>query len=239
MRDDRILMDRHIEALYTLDGAGQLLRVRVLDGLPAPRVFVGRTANAVAYRFRADVAETIRREVVAACDAVGELTEDASLEAPAELARLTAIVARSAPVDASSAGPAFAFSNNTDVPAMPSGTTVVHVTRDNVGVLRAFLPAWMPDVHHSPPLFAVRVDGNAVAVCGSVRITPRAHEAGVETAAAFRGRGYAALVVATWAQAVRAMGAEPLYSTSWANTASRTVARKLGLLHFGNDLHVT
>jgi predicted GNAT family acetyltransferase len=72
-----------------------------------------------------------------------------------------------------------------------------------------------------------------------VRITPAACEAGVETAPGFRGHGHAARVVAAWALAVRDAGQIPLYSTSWQNTASQAVARKLGLRQFGADLHIT
>jgi predicted GNAT family acetyltransferase len=72
-----------------------------------------------------------------------------------------------------------------------------------------------------------------------VRRTRAAHDAGVETAAAFRGRGYARLVVAAWARAVRDLDCVPFYSTSWQNDASRGVARALGLVLFGSDLHVT
>jgi hypothetical protein len=43
----------------------------------------------------------------------------------------------------------------------------------------------------------------------------------------------------TWARAVRALGAEPLYSTSWQNAASRAVARKLGLVLYGTDLSIS
>jgi hypothetical protein len=38
---------------------------------------------------------------------------------------------------------------------------------------------------------------------------------------------------------VRALGAEPLYSSSWENAASRAVALKIGLVHFGSELHLT
>jgi RimJ/RimL family protein N-acetyltransferase len=91
----------------------------------------------------------------------------------------------------------------------------------------------------SPPLTVFVVAGQAVAACGSVRITPQAYEAGVETAAPFRGRGYGSAVVAAWATAVRALGVEPLYSTTWKNTASRAVARALRLVAVGCDLHIT
>jgi hypothetical protein len=90
----------------------------------------------------------------------------------------------------------------------------------------------------SPPLVAFIVDGQAVAVCGSVRITPKAHEAGLETAAPFRRGGYGKAVVATWSSEVRALGIEPLYSTTWQNDASRAVARTLGLVPVGRDLQV-
>jgi predicted GNAT family acetyltransferase len=88
-------------------------------------------------------------------------------------------------------------------------------------------------------MFVVACDGHAVAVCGSVRQTGQAYEAGVETVLAYRGRGYAARAVAAWAGVVRALGRVPLYSTSWQNTASQSVARKLALIQFGSDLHIT
>ena len=78
-----------------------------------------------------------------------------------------------------------------------------------------------------------------MSVCRSVRITPAAHEAGVETLPAFRGRGYAPDVVAGWARVVQSLGAMPFYSTSWENTASQAVAKKLHLVPYGTDFHVT
>ena len=77
-----------------------------------------------------------------------------------------------------------------------------------------------------------------MSVCRSVRITPEAHEAGVETLPDFRGKGYAKDVAAQWAQRVRAVGAIPLYSTSWENNASQAVARKLRLECYGADFQV-
>ncbi|HKW12755.1 MAG TPA: GNAT family N-acetyltransferase, partial [Gemmatimonadaceae bacterium] len=98
---------------------------------------------------------------------------------------------------------------------------------------------WVPDVELAQPMFALVVDRQAVSVCASVRLTAHAHEAGVDTARAYRRRGYAACVAAAWARAVRDLGRTPLYSTSWQNEASRAVARQLGLIQFGCDLHIT
>ncbi len=54
----------------------------------------------------------------------------------------------------------------------------------------------------------------------------------------FRGKGYAKDVVAGWARAVLSLGAIPLYGTTWENTASQAVAKKLRLATFGADFHV-
>ena len=66
-----------------------------------------------------------------------------------------------------------------------------------------------------------------------------AHEAGVDTLEAYRRRGYAASAVAAWALAVRALNLVPLYSTSRDNEASQGLARRLGLVQYGVDYHVT
>jgi predicted GNAT family acetyltransferase len=93
------------------------------------------------------------------------------------------------------------------------------------------LPAWQP--------FVALVEKNrVVSVCRSVRITPEAHEAGVETLPDFRGNGYAKDVVTEWARIVRAAGAIPLYSTAWENNASQAVARKLRLKCYGTDFNI-
>ena len=79
------------------------------------------------------------------------------------------------------------------------------------------------------PIAAVEAEGSAISVCCCAARTGDAAEAGLETASAFRGEGLAVRVTAAWALAVRASGRVPLYSTSWDNTASLKVARKLDL----------
>jgi predicted GNAT family acetyltransferase len=88
------------------------------------------------------------------------------------------------------------------------------------------------------PFIAVVVDGVAVSLCHSARLTDRAAEAGVETLEAYRGHGYASAVVTEWAHAIRATGRIPLYSTSWDNLASQAVARRLGLTQYGTDFSI-
>ena len=244
MSRDRALMERHIEALFTHDEGGRLLRVREQNGAPAPRFFLGRTTGAVVCRCRHDVSDALCRELEAsaAADPVDFAAEVASEGQAVDSARYVDRLARSGPVTKVWGGPAFRFGTDIADDQTHDGTdgsSVVLVTDENVDVLRPLLPAWVPDVHLSPPLMALVLDGQAVSVCGSVRITAYVHEAGVDTAAAFRGRGYAPRVVTAWARAVSALGAEPLYSTGWQNVASRAVARKLGLVLYGTDLSIS
>jgi hypothetical protein len=181
-------------------------------------------------RFRFDVSQALRR----ALDAPVAGGSAHSWDVPISTAPYEAILARHAPVERSWTGPAFCFP-----PDLPSSSEATLITETNAHLLAPLLSDWAPDVQLNPPMHALIVNGHAAAVCCSVRRTSEADEAGVETAGSCRGRGYAAKVVSAWARAVRDGGRVPLYSTSWQNEASRAVARKLRLIQFGNDLHIT
>jgi len=201
-------------------------------GAPAPRFFAGRTANGMLVRFRHDVAHDLRRELEAALAHDPNL--DIAFNAPIDPSRHAEILARSAPVTKTWTGPAFHFPE-----ALRATAKAIAVDQSNAQLLAPLLSEWLPDVETHRPMYVLPVDGKGVSVCCSVRRTAMAHEAGVETASACRGRGYAASVVTAWASAVRATGGVPLYSTSWQNEASRALARKLGLICFGSDVHIT
>src|SRR4030095_7682507 len=94
---------------------------------------------------------------------------------------------------------------------LPATTDTVVVTSDNADVLRPHLAPWLQDVEWGRLLVAVVHDNEAVSVCCTVRENDVAHEAGVETPAQFRGRGYAAQAALAWATAVRALGRGPTY----------------------------
>ena len=120
-------------------------------------------------------------------------------------------------------GPALEFPNRVDA---PEGVSLI----EDVRMLRRYFEGWtFEEVPGRKPIAAVLVDGHAVSLCGCARRTDEAAEAGLETAEPFRGQGLAERVTASWAIAVRASGRMPLYSTSWENSASLAVARKLGL----------
>jgi GNAT superfamily N-acetyltransferase len=225
-------MRLHVEALFTRDASGCLLAVNEPGGGPAPWFFLGRTVEGVLVWLRRDVSDAFATDLRALCGAEprGFDVEPNSIKDAPFITR----VSLEAPVTKIWTGPAF------EVPTdLPDSGSAVRVTADNADVLNPYLEAWHADVDAATPMVVVLVGRSAVSVCASVRVTAQAHEAGVETHPAFRGRGYGPKAVAAWAKAVRERGCIPLYSTSWSNGSARGLARKLGLVQFGSDLHVT
>jgi RimJ/RimL family protein N-acetyltransferase len=226
MIDDFELMRLHVEALFTSDDRERLLKVNDLKQSFPPRLFLGRTSDGNLGRFRHDVPGPIMEALRSLGESLGVQDNDAR--------PLVAILERHELVTKISSGPAYFF------PAIPGRLEDVHaVTADNIELLTPYFEDWREDVLAGAPLFAVLIDGKAVSLCGSVRLSAGAHEAGVETHPSFRGRGLAARAVASWAQAMNATGVVPLYSTSWENRSSQALARKLGLVQYGVDLEIT
>lgn len=226
------LMQLHVEALFTHDVNHDLVRVNEPNGAPAPRFFLGRTRDGVICRFRHDVDAATRRALRKVLD--DQTARATSIDLLADPLPYQHLLSRTAPVEKTWFGPAYCIPQRPPVSAR-----TVPVTTANADVLRPLLESWIPDVPRCQPMIALEVEGRAVTLCCSGRGTNEADEAAVETVTSYRNRGYGRIVVQAWASAVYAAGRLPLYSTSWQNTASQAVMRKLELAPFGVDLHVT
>lgn len=234
MPDDRELLDAHARALFTHDGRGRLLSVNEPWGGagPAPLMFLGRTRAGNLWRFRADLPDALAEELGRLCE--GEPSGADLRAAPRHAEEYVRLLTAHAAVRVVESGPAYRFGEYPE-PSRP----VLAVTKANAEMLRGGFEDFVEELPSAQPFVAVMEGGRAVSVCRSVRVTAAAHEAGVETLPAFRGKGYARDATAGWALAVRSAGAAPLYSTSWENAASRSVARRLRLVHYASDFHVT
>lgn len=225
--DDRDLMRVRVEALFTHDAHGRMLRSNEPDGVPAPRLFLGRTRSGHVFRLGQAVPDSLARRLAGIIDR--EPPQDDLRAPPVGAEALRDALERDAPIVRETAGPAYRFPDALRSPSI----AVVSITAESARLVQEtwpdlVLPDWQP-------CFAVVRDGAAVSVCFSARRGRQAAEAGVNTLPEFRGRGYAAAVTAAWGAAVRDLGLVPLYSTTWDNTASQGVARRAGLLMFGAD----
>lgn len=223
----------HIQTLFTHDAHARLVLVNEPGGgAPAPRLFLGRTQTGNLWRVRADLPESLIEALAALC--MDEPVGMAFHRPPRHVEAYVRLLATHAPVHTLWMGLAYHFTAYPEPSRPLLALTATHAER-----LRGGFEALSPELPAGQPFLALVEEKRAVSVCRSVRITPAAHEAGVETLPAFRGRGYAPDVVAGWARVVQSLGAMPFYSTSWENTASQAVAKKLHLVPYGTDFHVT
>lgn len=221
--------------LYRHDAQGRIVTFNEADGSepPAPLFFLGRTAHGNLWRFRSDlplalVRELARLAALEAADADGERDPE----------RIAAFAERlegfAGPLDVWR-GPAFRFANESAPPSLASEASLAG-PGDFAEFVQAF-PGFAGHTERCVPIAVVRESGRIVAGSWCATGPGRAVECGVETLPEARGRGLAPAAVACWAAEIRRLGRIPLYSTSRENRASRAVARKLGLIQYGSDLH--
>jgi hypothetical protein len=227
------LMDVQVQTLFCHDENGRIRYVNEPgQSPPAPRFFLGQTKHGNIWRFRYNLPE----------DVVCQLNDLASSEPitadlrgkPIHFEYFRNVLQAHSAIQQVWIGPAYRFPDD-----LKPSKNVTRINRANAELLRSGFASQIPELEAIQPCVAVMKQGQAVSVCCSSRVSPQAAEAGIKTLKDFRRRGYAIEAVAGWAVAVRELGRIPLYSTSWNNVASQGVARKLGLVLYGVDLHFT
>jgi RimJ/RimL family protein N-acetyltransferase len=225
------LINLQAEALYRYDARGRIVCVNEPEEPPAGRFFMARTAAGNVWRFRNDLPDTLVQQLESLCAA--EPPAAVLPTRPAMYDAIRAALAAQAPITEEYRGPAYFF------PTAPQpAADAVLIDAGNHGLLAQHFAyeAYPPE---AGPAAVVVADGVAVARCFCARLSPHVAEAGLETAEAYRGRGYGAAATQTWAAAVFASGRRALYGTSWENIASQGVARHLGLVLYGEDWSLT
>lgn len=212
-----------LEAMFQADARGRLVG-------SAPHFYLLRTPQNIICRFHADLAD----EVVLRLEGLAQRERGRPAQWQYEYGDyLSTLVTPNLRVAAMRAGPLYSFP---DI-LTPTGKWTA-INGSNSHLLRDGFEEWLPDVTTAQPFIAA-IDGHrAVAVCATVGASRTAHCAGVETLAAYRGRGFAADAVAGWACAVRALGAAPFYGTTFDNISSQSVARRLSLPLVGSEFSI-
>lgn len=229
MSVDFTFLEARFATLYEHDARGRIATINEWNGARAPRFHLMRALSGKAWRFGSDVSDGLAHALDALC-----VHEPAALSAAPDFETdYRRLLAAQAAAATTWSGPAFIFPETLD------GAACIDIDETSADLLRAGMEDWLPDVAHRRPFVAVVADGCAVSVCASVRIGGSLHCAGVETHPDYRGRGFAARAVKGWASRVRKLGAAPIYSTSFANDASRGLAASLGLVQFAADFWIS
>jgi hypothetical protein len=224
----------YLETSFILNVDGRILSTREPGASRGPLLTIVKSSSESAWLVRSGLPDELSAEL----DRLAREEPPASdlRDAPVHIHRYLSLLAGhvdsgpgAIPGTPQSDGPAFVF------PAQLNGLTGV-VTIEDERLLDHNFRGWIPGeiAGGRSPVLAIVADEHPVSVCFCARRSDRAAEAGLDTAAAYRGRGYAPLVTAAWAREIRAMGLVPLYSTAWTNTASLAVARKLGLTPYAS-----
>lgn len=210
-----------LATLYETDDSGRLTITREPAKQPAPKFVLVRSATASVWGIRSDIPDALAQELTA-------LARDE--QRVADLKALPTHVERYRALGATEHfGPAFEFPES-----ITTSADIVIVEDERA--LNFHFRGWVPGeiAAGCGPVMGIVADGQPVSICFSARRSDVAAEAGVDTAPAYRGRGFAGRVTSAWASAIRASGRTPLYSTAWTNTASLAVARKLELVAYAN-----
>lgn len=225
---DLQLAEIDLDALFIHDARGRIVRTNEPDGKLAPRLAFGRTRFGNAWRMGHHVPDDVARRLEEM--AAAEPVRDDLTSPPDRFAEMHAALGAEFDPEGNGYGLGYRFPDA--IPDLPGAT---RITYDNLSLLHRIVDdmAWPRAGLDAGDIWtAVVVDGAAVSICFCSRLTDRAAEAGVETLAGYRGRGYAPAAVAAWARAIRDSGRIPFYGTSHDNLASQAVARKLGLVRY-------
>ena len=218
------LMELHVKVLFKHDSEN---RVTVVNEPPydaAPKIFIGTTKRGSVIRY----SNTLNVSLIE------KFKKVAGNNLSANLGEIIKVFSGGHPLNNFWIGPAYVFP---DVRAPL--TQAIQVTPENKELLRPYFPYTYENFEYKQPCFAIVEDHIPVSICCSARKTTKAHEASVFTHEDYRGRGYGIDVSKAWAAQVQKLGRIALYSTSWNNFASQSVARKLKLFQYGTDIHLS
>ncbi|WP_307473210.1 GNAT family N-acetyltransferase [Paenibacillus harenae] len=218
------LMNFQAEVLYVHNHAGRITTINEYANQPAPRFFWGQTNNGRVIRFRSDVPNNVVRELTQVLDRNDPTNQ---------LANVINVLEKDKGISGFWMGPAYVFND-----IVTDYTDATLVTEDNKYCLEHGFSSLLSEMKFREPCYMVTENNIAVSVCFSARSSDKASEAGVETLKDYRGKGYAIRAASSWAQAILQSQRIPLYSTSWDNYSSQSVAKRLQLHFYGTDISI-
>jgi RimJ/RimL family protein N-acetyltransferase len=225
MLTDLELMELHVNVLFKHNTENRITVVNEPPFEDAPRIFVGGTNSGKVVRY----SNTLNANLVK------ELKKAIGTNSSINLGEIINILSMNRQFNDLSIGPAYVFPDVSD----RTHTQTLQVTYENKELLKPYFPYTFEDFEYKQPCFVIVKDNIPVSICCSARKTEKADEASVFTHEEFRGKGYGIDVTKAWAAEVQKQGRIALYSTSWDNFSSQSVAKKLKLHHYGTDIQMS
>lgn len=186
-----------------------------------PRIFIGATSMGSVVKY----SNSLDSHIIEKLEQVIDLN-------PIDLGEVIRVLSIDCELNELSFGPAYVFPDDRD----SSCTKAIRVTYENKELLKPSFPYTFENFEYKQPCFVIVENNIVVSICCSARQTSSADEASVYTHEDFRGRGYGVDVTNAWATEVQRLGRIALYSTSWDNFASQSIAKKLQLVQYGTDI---
>ncbi len=220
---DMELIECHVRVLYKHN---QLNRITHINELPydiAPRIYIGTTKNGKIVRYSNLLDENLIIDLDRAIHSSSKI----------ELAEIINTLNITKQLSSVWIGPAYVFPKL----RKDSSTNVIQITHSNKELFKPNFPYTYEEFEYKQPCYAIIQDHMAVSICCSARQTPVAAEASLYTLEEFRGKGYGLEVSNAWAMDIQSQGRIALYSTSWDNFSSQSIAKKLNLIQYGTDIN--
>jgi|SRR5262245_38826572 len=233
-----------LHTLFILTETGRIERENDPDRSPGPRLWLAGCASGNVVAVRHDVPEGIAGEIIALATAEPPFTDWNN--PPKYLDRYVGLLATGAPLLGQSLGVIYRLPHH-----LQYDRDLAVIDDESEAGRRAYellssngMPAGLVEMGFRSatdlwrPWCMARVNGDVASVAFAARISERGAELGVATARAFRGRGYAAAVVAGWSRLPALQSRKLFYSTDGSNASSRRVATRLGLDPLGATLRL-
>ena len=141
---------------------------------PRPVSSSGMTKEGSVRRFRHDLPENVVTSLKEVAAAEPMLSDSRKL--PRSHGQFKEILQSHAPIERMWIGPAYRFPDRIDPPV-----NVVRLSCENAGLLKGDFAKMGPELDSGRPCMAAIEGSPAVSICQSVRLSRRAHEAGVDT----------------------------------------------------------
>jgi RimJ/RimL family protein N-acetyltransferase len=225
MLSDIKLMEYHLNVLFKHDSNNRMTLVNEPPYDAAPKIFIGVTKLSNLVRF----SNFLDNSMIEKLDLILEGNIGTNL------VEVIKMFCNEHQFHHFWIGPAYVFPNINEKVRQ----NVIQVNYENKEMIKRYFPYTYEELDTKHPCFVKVVDNMPVSICCSARNTSKAAEASVFTFEDYRGRGYSTDVTLAWAAEVQKQGRIPLYSTSWDNFASQSLARKLNLIQFGTDIHIS